>query len=206
MPACCEGKLWKLLREGSFKCCTVSCRWDVKNNSWTLTRELKPLVVVLDFQRNNKTVFKSTNFAGYIGMVSGVKPVSMGMGPCQFVTNSSAFPLIFKFSAFMFCLGMFSNKWSLNCSNAQHSYLKTDKRKPCCTLPCERRLPKWNVSVWTVLKTALNFKYEQVWILSPEVVRVVYWLIANTVIPEMKTAHLCCLILSPVLGKGSPAF
>ncbi|RMC14046.1 hypothetical protein DUI87_09133 [Hirundo rustica rustica] len=48
--------------------------WDVKNNSWTLTRELKPLVVLLDFQRNNKTVFKSTNFAGYIGMVSGVKP------------------------------------------------------------------------------------------------------------------------------------
>ncbi|KAM6076973.1 acid ceramidase isoform 1-T1 [Chlamydotis macqueenii] len=48
--------------------------WDVKNNSWTLTRELKPLVVNLDFRRNNKTVFKSTNFAGYIGMVSGVKP------------------------------------------------------------------------------------------------------------------------------------
>uniref|UniRef100_A0A663M3J4 Acid ceramidase n=2 Tax=Athene cunicularia TaxID=194338 RepID=A0A663M3J4_ATHCN len=48
--------------------------WDVKNNSWTITRELKPLVVSLDFQRNNKTVFKSTNFAGYIGMVSGVKP------------------------------------------------------------------------------------------------------------------------------------
>ncbi|KFO99390.1 Acid ceramidase, partial [Calypte anna] len=48
--------------------------WDVKNNSWTITRELKPIVVNLDFQRNNKTVFKSTNFAGYIGMVSGVKP------------------------------------------------------------------------------------------------------------------------------------
>uniref|UniRef100_A0A8B9DSU3 Acid ceramidase n=1 Tax=Anser cygnoides TaxID=8845 RepID=A0A8B9DSU3_ANSCY len=48
--------------------------WDVKNNSWTLTRELKPTVVNLDFQRNNKTVFRSTNFAGYIGMVSGVKP------------------------------------------------------------------------------------------------------------------------------------
>lgn len=37
-------------------------------------------MVNLDFQRNNKTVFKSTNFAGYIGMVSGVKPVSMGGG------------------------------------------------------------------------------------------------------------------------------
>ncbi|NXG26884.1 ASAH1 ceramidase, partial [Dromaius novaehollandiae] len=57
-----------------FKCCAIFCRWDVKNNSWTVTRELKPIVVNLDFQRNNKTVFKSTNFAGYIGMVSGVKP------------------------------------------------------------------------------------------------------------------------------------
>uniref|UniRef100_A0A8C0J223 Acid ceramidase n=1 Tax=Chelonoidis abingdonii TaxID=106734 RepID=A0A8C0J223_CHEAB len=37
-------------------------------------KELKPLVVTLDFQRNNKTVFKSTNFAGYVGMVSGIKP------------------------------------------------------------------------------------------------------------------------------------
>lgn len=61
------------------------CRWDVKNNSWTITRELKPIVVSLDFQRNNKTVFKSTNFAGYIGMVSGVKPVSMRRGACQLV-------------------------------------------------------------------------------------------------------------------------
>uniref|UniRef100_A0A8C8RGL6 Acid ceramidase n=1 Tax=Pelusios castaneus TaxID=367368 RepID=A0A8C8RGL6_9SAUR len=48
--------------------------WDIKNSSWIVTQELKPLVVTLDFQRNNKTVFKSTNFAGYVGMVSGVKP------------------------------------------------------------------------------------------------------------------------------------
>lgn len=42
----------------------------------------------MDFQRNNKTVFRSTNFAGYIGMVSGVKPVSMG-GACPFVNSAS---------------------------------------------------------------------------------------------------------------------
>ncbi|XP_067386641.1 acid ceramidase [Emydura macquarii macquarii] len=48
--------------------------WNIKNSSWIVTQELKPLVVTLDFQRNNKTVFKSTNFAGYVGMVSGVKP------------------------------------------------------------------------------------------------------------------------------------
>ncbi|XP_030419453.1 acid ceramidase [Gopherus evgoodei] len=48
--------------------------WDIKNSSWIITQELKPLAVTLDFQRNNKTVFKSTNFAGYVGMVSGIKP------------------------------------------------------------------------------------------------------------------------------------
>ncbi|XP_053110490.1 acid ceramidase isoform X2 [Hemicordylus capensis] len=48
--------------------------WDIKNSSWTTTRKLKPLMVSLDFQKNNKTVFKSANFAGYIGMISGVKP------------------------------------------------------------------------------------------------------------------------------------
>ncbi|XP_061626519.1 acid ceramidase isoform X1 [Phyllopteryx taeniolatus] len=48
--------------------------WDVKNKSWVLSELLKPLVVNVDFKRNNRTVFKSTNFAGYVGMLTGVKP------------------------------------------------------------------------------------------------------------------------------------
>lgn len=51
-------------------------RWDVKNKSWVVSEMLKPLVVNLDFKRNNQTVFKSTNFAGYVGMLTGIKPVS----------------------------------------------------------------------------------------------------------------------------------
>ncbi|KAM3832120.1 acid ceramidase isoform 3-T3 [Vipera latastei] len=47
--------------------------WDIQNNSWDTTLKLKPLMVSLDFQKNNKTVFKSANFAGYVGIVSGVK-------------------------------------------------------------------------------------------------------------------------------------
>uniref|UniRef100_H2LVM1 Acid ceramidase n=1 Tax=Oryzias latipes TaxID=8090 RepID=H2LVM1_ORYLA len=50
-----------------------SC-WDVKNKSWTISEKLKPLVVNLDFKKNNQTVFKSTNFAGYVGMLTGIKP------------------------------------------------------------------------------------------------------------------------------------
>uniref|UniRef100_A0A4W5LP74 Acid ceramidase n=1 Tax=Hucho hucho TaxID=62062 RepID=A0A4W5LP74_9TELE len=49
-------------------------KWDMKNRSWLITEKLKPLVVNIDFQRGNKTVFKSTNFAGYVGMLTGIKP------------------------------------------------------------------------------------------------------------------------------------
>ena len=42
-----------------------------------ITEKLKPLVVNIDFTRDNKTVFKSTNFAGYVGMLTGIKPVGL---------------------------------------------------------------------------------------------------------------------------------
>uniref|UniRef100_A0A5F9CNG8 Acid ceramidase n=1 Tax=Oryctolagus cuniculus TaxID=9986 RepID=A0A5F9CNG8_RABIT len=48
--------------------------WNVNNNTWTVTEDLKPLTVNLDFQRNNKTVFKASSFAGYVGMLTGFKP------------------------------------------------------------------------------------------------------------------------------------
>uniref|UniRef100_A0A3B4GF00 Acid ceramidase n=1 Tax=Pundamilia nyererei TaxID=303518 RepID=A0A3B4GF00_9CICH len=51
--------------------------WDVKNKSWIISERLKPLVVNLDFKRNNQTVFKSTNFAGYVGMLTGIKPINV---------------------------------------------------------------------------------------------------------------------------------
>uniref|UniRef100_A0A8C3A0R4 Acid ceramidase n=1 Tax=Cyclopterus lumpus TaxID=8103 RepID=A0A8C3A0R4_CYCLU len=48
--------------------------WDIKNKSWIISEKLKPLVVNLDFKRNNQTIFKSTNFAGYVGLLTGIKP------------------------------------------------------------------------------------------------------------------------------------
>ncbi|KAK7481951.1 hypothetical protein BaRGS_00026754 [Batillaria attramentaria] len=48
--------------------------WDVKNKTWEVTEALRPLVVNLDFQRGGKTVFKSVNFAGYIGILTALKP------------------------------------------------------------------------------------------------------------------------------------
>lgn len=51
------------------------CRWDVKTKTWEITDALRPTVVNLDFQKGGKTVFKSVNFAGYIGILTAVKPV-----------------------------------------------------------------------------------------------------------------------------------
>ncbi|KAM4808746.1 acid ceramidase [Rhinophrynus dorsalis] len=48
--------------------------WDVKNSTWTIAELLRPLVVNVNFRRNNKTVFVSTTFAGYVGMLTGMKP------------------------------------------------------------------------------------------------------------------------------------
>ncbi|XP_060783852.1 N-acylsphingosine amidohydrolase (acid ceramidase) 1a [Neoarius graeffei] len=48
--------------------------WDQKTQTWTLTEKLKPLVVNVDLKRNNRTVFRSTSFAGYVGMLTGIRP------------------------------------------------------------------------------------------------------------------------------------
>ena len=49
-------------------------RWDVENHTWQITEALRPLVVALDFQKANKTIFKSVNYAGQIGILTGLKP------------------------------------------------------------------------------------------------------------------------------------
>jgi len=51
-------------------------RWDTKNNTWLTTEFLRPLVVKLKFQKKNQTLFESVNFAGYIGILTGLKKVS----------------------------------------------------------------------------------------------------------------------------------
>lgn len=68
---------WDLLKcDSVMRHTCASYSWDAKNKSWIISEMLKPLVVNLDFKRNNQTVFKSTNFAGYVGMLTGMKPVS----------------------------------------------------------------------------------------------------------------------------------
>ena len=55
----------------------LNSRWDVKNDTWMLTEHLRPLIINVDYQQKNKTVAKAVHFAGYTGVITGIKPVSI---------------------------------------------------------------------------------------------------------------------------------
>ncbi|XP_012371530.1 acid ceramidase-like [Octodon degus] len=52
----------------------ISLGQNVSDSKLVITEQLKLLTVNLDFKRNNKTVFKATSFAGYVGALTGFKP------------------------------------------------------------------------------------------------------------------------------------
>jgi len=54
---------------------SVLFSWDPVNHTWPLSDALRASIITVDWQRNNKTVFKSVNFAGYIGIITAIKPV-----------------------------------------------------------------------------------------------------------------------------------
>ena len=55
------------------------CRWNAKNNSWDVTAALRPMIVNLDFQKGGKTVYKAVQYAGYVGIITGLKPVNLAV-------------------------------------------------------------------------------------------------------------------------------
>jgi len=48
--------------------------WDVTKHTWIVPQLLRPLTVNVDFRRGGKTVFKTVNFAGYVGVLTAIKP------------------------------------------------------------------------------------------------------------------------------------
>uniref|UniRef100_A0A7M5UWG4 Acid ceramidase n=2 Tax=Clytia hemisphaerica TaxID=252671 RepID=A0A7M5UWG4_9CNID len=48
--------------------------WDNKNNTWAITERLRRMMINVEYQSNGKTVFKAVHFAGYIGILTAVKP------------------------------------------------------------------------------------------------------------------------------------
>ncbi|KAL9971638.1 hypothetical protein ACROYT_G017833 [Oculina patagonica] len=48
--------------------------WDQKTDTWALSEILRTLIVNIDYRKNGQTVYKTVSFAGYVGVVSGMKP------------------------------------------------------------------------------------------------------------------------------------
>ncbi|XP_046355267.1 acid ceramidase-like [Haliotis rufescens] len=48
--------------------------WDIKNNTWDISEFLRPLIVNIEYTRGGKTLFKGVHFAGYVGILTAVKP------------------------------------------------------------------------------------------------------------------------------------
>jgi acid ceramidase len=48
--------------------------WDIANNTWPVTEMLRPIVVNVEYMKGGKLLFKAIHFAGYIGVLSAVKP------------------------------------------------------------------------------------------------------------------------------------
>lgn len=55
--------------------------WDPHNNTWLTSEYLRRMVIHLDFVKNNKIVFSTVSFAGYIGVLTAVKKVNMFISP-----------------------------------------------------------------------------------------------------------------------------
>ncbi|PAA81828.1 hypothetical protein BOX15_Mlig012925g5, partial [Macrostomum lignano] len=48
--------------------------WDLANSTWLITEYLRPAIVNIRFKKSGQTVFMSTNFAGYVGILTALKP------------------------------------------------------------------------------------------------------------------------------------
>ena len=53
--------------------------WDTGNDTWLLTEKLRPLIFTGVFTKNNQTVFQAVNFAGYVGVITGMKPQAFSL-------------------------------------------------------------------------------------------------------------------------------
>jgi len=81
--------------------------WDVMNNTWLTTEFLRPLVVQLKFVDGEGThLFSTVNFAGYIGVLTGVKPGEFALAVNErFVINGGYIGII------EWILGIHNQKW-----------------------------------------------------------------------------------------------
>ncbi|XP_043224540.1 acid ceramidase-like [Amphibalanus amphitrite] len=48
--------------------------WDMQNHTWKVAEALRPLTVTFEYQRDNRTLFRTAGFAGMVGVLTGVRP------------------------------------------------------------------------------------------------------------------------------------
>jgi len=48
--------------------------WNEKTHDWTITELLRKTIINIEWHKGGKTVFKSVNFAGFVGVYNGVVP------------------------------------------------------------------------------------------------------------------------------------
>jgi len=48
--------------------------WNEKTHDWAITERLRKTIVNVEWKKDGKTVFKSVNFAGFVGVYNGVRP------------------------------------------------------------------------------------------------------------------------------------
>lgn len=50
--------------------------WETQNKSWIISELLRPLTINVNFTRGGELQYITTGFAGFIGVFTGIKPVS----------------------------------------------------------------------------------------------------------------------------------
>jgi len=48
--------------------------WNAKTHDWTITEKLRKTIINVDWKKSGKIIFKSVNFAGFIGVYNGIRP------------------------------------------------------------------------------------------------------------------------------------
>lgn len=49
--------------------------WNNTKGTWSMTDALRATGIQLDWKKGGKTIFKTTQFVGYVGALTGMKPV-----------------------------------------------------------------------------------------------------------------------------------
>ena len=50
--------------------------WDLKNDTWLLSELLRPLIINVNYTKLGQLKYKTVTFVGFVGVLTGIKPVS----------------------------------------------------------------------------------------------------------------------------------